>query len=144
AGNAARLDGGEAERALRVGGDAAKTAPAALERLVLRVLGVRVFARGVGLPDLDQPVVHASAVAVDQPAGDGEALALHPAPGDVARGEPVEPDVQVRADGLMAAGVEAHGIFSIGVSSRPRSTMSKREPSACSGMVFSQSDAANS
>src|SRR6185436_8525465 len=126
AGNASRLDGGEAKRALRIGGDAPEAAPAALEGFVLVVLGIRILARGVRLPDLDQAVVPTHAVAVDQPAGDRDALAFHPAPGDVARGEPVETDVQVGADGLMAARVEAQGIFSIGVSSRPRSTMSKR------------------
>ena len=73
-----------------------------------------------------RPSFTPAAVAVDQAPGDRDALALDARAGDVARGEPVEADVQVRADGLVAAGEQAHGIFSIGVSSRPRSTMSKR------------------
>src|SRR6185503_19920633 len=123
-GNAAGLDGGEAKAALRVGGDAAETAPALLQRLLLRVLRVRVLAFGVGLPDLDQAVVYAHAVAVDETPGDRDAFALDAFAGDVARDEPVEPDVQVRADGLVAAREKTHGIFSSGVSSRPRSTIS--------------------
>src|SRR4029079_12296480 len=51
---------------------------------------------------------------------------------------PGEADVEVRADGLICGRVEAHG-FSVGVASRPRSTISNRKPSACSGIVLSQS-----
>src|SRR5689334_6401964 len=97
-GYAPGLDGPEAESALGVGRDASEASPALLERLLLRIFGVRVLAGGVRLPDLDQAVVHALAVAVHEAPLHGDALAFDAAPGDVARDEPVQPDVQVRAD----------------------------------------------
>src|SRR5262249_36331709 len=109
-----------------IGEHASEAAPALLQRLFLRVLGMRVLALRVRLPDLDHSVADADAITVEELSGDRDALALHALAGDVARDEPIKADMVGRADGLVAAREETHGIFSIGVSSRPRRTMSKR------------------
>src|SRR5207302_6775860 len=118
-GHAARLDGGEAKYATLVGRDAAKAPESALERLFLLVLGMRVLAVRICLPDFDQAITDTDALAIEQPPFDRQALALGAARGDLARGEPVEPDMEKRPDRLARARVQAHGC--IGVASRPRS-----------------------
>src|SRR5882762_9560517 len=107
-GHAARLDGGEAKRALIVGRDAAEAPESALELFFLLVRGMRVLAVRIRLPDFDQAVAYADALAIEQPPFDRHPLALGAARGDVARGEPVEPDVEIRPDRLAAARVQAH------------------------------------
>jgi len=53
-GNAARANGAKAERAVLVRGAAAKSNEGGIERGILScVLGMRVAARGVGLPNLE-------------------------------------------------------------------------------------------
>src|SRR3954469_8135325 len=127
AGRASRLDGAETESTARIGWNASETPEAALEPLLLGVLGMRVLACCIGLPDFDHAVVHGGAIAVEQPSLDRDPLAPHPGPGDLRRDEPGEADVQIRPDRLVGARVEAHRpSASIGVASRPRSTMSKR------------------
>ena len=84
-------------------------------------LRAQLAGTGVEVAELVPPAV-ATRIGSSNP----HALALDALAGEVARIEPVETDVQVRADGLTTGGEKAHGIFSIGVSSRPRRTMSKR------------------
>src|ERR1700752_364754 len=69
---------------------------------------MRVLAVRIRLPDFDQAVAYTDALAIEQPPFDRHPLALGGARGDIARGEPVEPDVEIRADRLAAARVEAH------------------------------------
>src|SRR5437879_13644080 len=94
-GHAPRLDGGEAKCALVVGRDAAEAPESALQPLFLLVLGMRVLAVRIRLPDFDQAVAYAHALAVEQPPFDRHPLALGAARGDVARAEPVQPGVDV-------------------------------------------------
>src|SRR6185436_20517388 len=93
----------------------------------------------IRLPDLDRGIVDRFAIGIDHASLDAHAIARHARRRDVLDHHPLEPDAQVRADGLRSAGAQAHRRFSIGVASRPRSTTSKRYASAYSGMVFSQS-----
>src|SRR2546426_10341970 len=69
---------------------------------------MRVLAVRIRLPDFDQAVAYTDALAIEQPPFDRHPLALGAARGDVARGEPVEPDVEIRPDRLVAARVQAH------------------------------------
>ena len=67
------LDGHELEPAVVVGPGAAEAAEAVLERELRPVVGrVRVAAGGVCLPDLDHPVGHGLARAVEQRAADAD------------------------------------------------------------------------
>src|SRR5690349_22231907 len=102
------LDGREPEGAAIVGRDTAESAKALVQALFLAVLRMRVLAEGVCLPNLDQAVVDRRTVAVEQAALHRDALARHAGGRDVSRGEPGQPDVQIRADGLTACGVETH------------------------------------
>src|SRR5262249_46214023 len=89
-------------------------------------------------PDLDQGIVERRAVAVEHPALNGDPLAdgrlghEHFLP-RLGQGEAEEGADRLR---WRLAG---HGQRSIGVASRPRSTMSKRKPSAHSGTVVCMS-----
>src|SRR5437762_4943218 len=67
-----------------------------------------VLAVRIRLPDFDQAVAYTDALAIEQPPFDRHPLALGAARGDVARGEPVEPDVEIRPHRLVAARVQAH------------------------------------
>src|SRR5438309_4530210 len=69
---------------------------------------MRVLAVRIRLPDLDQAVIHTDAVPIEQPSFDRHALTFHAARGDVGRGEPVEPDMEIRPDRLAGARVQAH------------------------------------
>src|SRR5204863_527471 len=69
------LDGGDAESAIVVGGYAAEAGESRIERLVLRILGMRVAAVCVGLPDLDDGIVHRPAVTIQHAPFDDVPLA---------------------------------------------------------------------
>src|SRR5882724_8139302 len=125
-GYASRLDGVEAERPLVVRERAAITAKVFLERFVLLVFRMRIPAMAVRLPDFDRRIVDRLAVGIGHTAADrdaltGDALGCH-----VLDLHPLEANSQVRPDRLRSACAQAHRRFSIGVSSRPRNTMSNR------------------
>src|SRR5580765_5832688 len=90
-----------------------------LQRLFLFVIRMRVPAVGVRLPDLHHAVVDPGVVAVEQSPLDRHPLALDLRAGQIARDEPGEADVKVRADGLVAARVEFPHRF-IAPSASPR------------------------
>src|SRR6267143_86426 len=79
-----------------------------VEMFFLLIVGMRVLAVRIRLPDFDQSVTDTDALAIEQPPFDRHPLALDAARGDVARGEPVEPDVEIRPDRLAGARVQAH------------------------------------
>ena len=68
AGNKPRLDGRKAELAMVVGGHAAETRKARLQRLLLRVFRMSVFTVRIGLPDFDHSIGDRVAIPVEYPA----------------------------------------------------------------------------
>src|SRR5229473_2738642 len=97
---------------------------------------MRVLAVRIRLPDFDQAVTDTDALAIEQPSFDRHPLALGAACGDVARGEPVEPDVKIRPDRLAAARVQAHvsapSAWQRGRAARSRSGRPAPIPERCS------------
>src|SRR5258708_32602750 len=89
---------------------------------------MRVLALRIRLPDFDQAVTYTDAFAIEQPSFDRHPLALGAARGDVARGEPVEPDVKIRPDRLAAARVQAHVSAPSAWQRRPAATWRNGRP----------------
>src|SRR5437764_9474506 len=75
-GNPAWLDGLEHASTVFIRGQAAKAAKRWINRLLLIVIRMVVFASGIGLPDLDHRIIHRSAVTIVHAAGEAYALAL--------------------------------------------------------------------
>src|SRR6185369_16214650 len=92
------LDGLESEHAVGVRRRAAKATEAF----------AAVVAAAVGLPDLDQRVVHRLAVAVDDATLDGNAFAGYAGGRELFDDQPGQADMQVRPDSLRGGGVQAH------------------------------------
>ena len=90
----------EAKAAVVVGRHASESFEAGLERLVLLVVGMRVSAVRVRLPDLDERVTDGLAVGVDDAPLDDDLLAADARSDEVVGDEPIEPDVQERPDRL--------------------------------------------
>src|SRR5687767_12997330 len=103
----ARLDGAEAKTAGVVGERTAVAAKSAVERLRLRVLGARILAVAVRLPDLQRRVVHRSSLAVDDAPLDAHAISGHALRRKVLDHHPFQPDAKIRADGLRGARAQA-------------------------------------
>src|SRR5206468_1223254 len=70
----ARLHGGEVVVPVAVGQRAADAGEVRVQRGVVLLALVGVAAGRVGLPDLDELTADRTAVAVEQPSGDGDAL----------------------------------------------------------------------
>jgi hypothetical protein len=99
----------------------------AIDLLLLRILGMRVLAGGVRLPDFEQRVRDRCAIAVGDTALDADRLALgFAAIGEVGPGGVLEAETEEGPHRLRGRGYPLHRAFSTGVAARPRSTMSKR------------------
>src|SRR5205814_2594020 len=139
-GDAAGFDRGEAKFAVGAGQNATKTAEPRVDRRILRVSRTRIFALRVGLPDFESAIVDGLAVAVEQAPLNADALARGFDRSDSVDQQRGKADPEIRSYGLRGSGQQAHDsiqlrFVSIGVSSRPRSTTSKRYASAMSGIV---------
>ena len=97
--------------------------------------GTLASAAGIGLPGLDQCVGNDGPGTVGDGALDDDARPLSLEPGAAVEGEA---EMEEGTDGLEWRR-PAHAEVSIGVACRPRTTMSKRYPSAHSGLVRSKS-----
>ena len=143
AGHRARLDGHELEAAVGVGRAAAEAAEArpssgSSSRVVL---GVGVAARP-GSPARSRPGRRRTgvAVAVEDGPADPDRVRGRRRGDELVRAVVGQPDVQERPDGLRRGRQRApRSCSSIGVASRPRSTMSNSIASAHSGTVASRS-----
>src|SRR6185437_4657786 len=129
----ARLHRGEAIDAVLIGKGAAEAAEMRIERLVLRVLGMRVFAGGIGVPDFNNGVGQRRTVAVGDSALDHDLVALRlTAAGEVGPFRPQQSEMEKWTGGLGRGRDElgVHGDASTyiptGVACRPRNTISKR------------------
>src|SRR6185437_7313065 len=104
-----------------------------------------VFAVRVRLPKLDHRVRHARACRIEHLNRQPNVLALRIGSGESPRVFPMyESQMKKGPYGLRARrhkifSIAFHRLFSNGVASRPRSTMSQRYASAHSGRVFSKS-----
>src|SRR5437763_15961383 len=86
-GNPAWLDGLEQASTVLIRGQPSKAAERRVNRLLLIVIRMVVFAGGIGLPDLDHRSVHGRAATIVHAPGEAYALALvcrdlEPAGGD--------------------------------------------------------------
>src|SRR5215470_15086686 len=100
----------------------------------------REFPGRIGLPGLEQRVEDRRAVAVEDAAGEGDAIAAAGEQDDAAV-LPQKIAREERPDGLRRSGLR-HAHTPIGVARRPRSTMSQRYPSATPSMPCSRSRSA--
>src|SRR5438552_9226268 len=88
-----RLDRREMEPSLGIGCDPPEATEIRVERLVgLRVLGMRVAAGGIRLPDLDDRIRHRRPVAIEDAPRDDDALSLRVAARQVIPFRAVEPE----------------------------------------------------
>src|SRR5947207_777329 len=74
--NPARLDGFKGADALLIGGQPSKAAEGRVNRFLLMVVRMVVFACGIGLPDLDHRIVHENTVTIVHAADEVNALAF--------------------------------------------------------------------
>src|SRR5579872_3764316 len=70
--DAAGFKGAETKRPMLVCGDAAEPAEGRRRRFVLHVVGMRVLALRIGLPDFQDCIVDRFALAIDHPAVQGD------------------------------------------------------------------------
>src|SRR3984957_17737578 len=138
--NRAGLDGTEAKFPVVVGRNTPVAANPRLNRLVLGVLGMRVLAVRIGLPDFQQGIGNRRAVAVQNASRNYNVFSGHLGGGQRVAIPGRAPNGEVRTHGLRRCRNQRH-YSSSGVASRPLKTMSNRYPSAVFGMVLSQSNA---
>src|SRR5271165_982521 len=130
-GHAPRLDRRESKTSRVIGGNAPVTRKARLIRFFLRILGTSIFSQRVCLPDFNDPVGYWSAVAIQDAAFNFHAITGNSRSRQIVPIEPREADVEKGADGLPGCSLKTHDFspcagVSIGVLSRPLSTMSNR------------------
>src|SRR5438105_631469 len=126
-----RLDRRDTKAAVAVGHHPAEARERRIERLVLRIIRMRVASMRVRLPDFDDGVADRDAVGIDDPALDRHPVSANAFAREIVGDKPRKTDVEIRTNRLRRRGFEPHVVylgkrmsFSNGVSSRPRNTMS--------------------
>src|SRR3954469_6470652 len=98
--NTSRLDGAEAERAIVINRHAAETGKARRKRLILIVVGMRVSAMLVRLPNFENGIIDGLAIAIQSARPNNDFSGRLCGWREVVDVERFEPDAEVRAYGL--------------------------------------------
>src|SRR5579859_4936877 len=114
-----------------VGGNAAESGEALLDRFFLRIIRVQVLAIRISLPDFDDAIGYRLAVAIQDSACDFHAFTGNARACQIVSIEPRETNLKEWANGLGCGRMKTHDFspcacVSMGVLSRPLRTMSKR------------------
>src|ERR1700758_4038001 len=104
------------------------------------IFGVCIFSEAVRLPNFHYCIGHCQAVSIQDFARDGNECAVQPRQSEIGLIKVFETNLKERSDRLRCCQAPSldrswplvHGCFSIGVSSRPRNTISNLNPSASS------------
>jgi hypothetical protein len=99
-GDRARLDGGEAKRSAAIGEDASEAAKGIRRDGFLAMLGMRVLALRIRLPDFQDPIVDRLSVTVGHAAPDADSFSGHSGGRDGVDQQRQESDPEIRADRL--------------------------------------------
>src|SRR5215468_9721182 len=82
------LDGRETESPLFIGWNPPESHETSLDRLVLEIVRMKIFAVGVRLPDFEHRIRHAVAIAIEDAPFNLHSLARDTLPGDVVAVQP--------------------------------------------------------